>query len=145
MHREYMRGPAPGGKYRHWETVRRTPPPKHLTPEQAWAARKMSRHSLYRTLLLVDKEGRPFQYALVDPVLERLHQIDRDAASQIVLPEAAATPGERDRYITRSLMEEAITSSQLEGAATTRAVAKEMLRSGRGTAAPTSRSVSGVR
>ncbi|MGB5276844.1 MAG: Fic family protein, partial [Gammaproteobacteria bacterium] len=38
---------------------------------------------------------------------------------------------DRDRYLVSSLIEEAITSSQLEGAATTREVAKAMLRSGR--------------
>jgi Fic family protein len=37
----------------------------------------------------------------------------------------------RDSYLVRSLMEEAMTSSQLEGAATTTQVAKDMLRSGR--------------
>ncbi|MFL5320077.1 MAG: Fic family protein, partial [Myxococcaceae bacterium] len=37
----------------------------------------------------------------------------------------------RDRYLLRSLAEEAITSSQLEGASTTRKVAKEMLLTGR--------------
>ena len=37
----------------------------------------------------------------------------------------------RDQYLIRSLTEEAITSSQLEGAVTTRQVAKQMLRSGR--------------
>ena len=40
-------------------------------------------------------------------------------------------PDERGRFIVNSLIEEAITSSQLEGAATTRRVAKDMLRSGR--------------
>lgn len=44
-----------------------------------------------------------------------------------VLPEAPT----RERYVINSLIEEAITSSQLEGAATTRKVAKEMLRTGR--------------
>ena len=126
-----MRGPAPEGRYRHWDTLRRIPPPPPLSAEQVWAARKMARRVLYRDLPLLDTEGQPFRYALVDPILERLHRIDRDAAGQIVLPEPTATTGERDRCITRSLMEEAITSSQLEGAATTRAVAKEMLRTGR--------------
>ena len=37
----------------------------------------------------------------------------------------------RNRYLVNSLIEEAITSSQLEGATTTRLVAKEMLRTGR--------------
>ena len=41
------------------------------------------------------------------------------------------TPETKDRYCVRSLIEEATTSSQLEGAATTRRVAKDMIRSGR--------------
>jgi Fic family protein len=41
------------------------------------------------------------------------------------------TEGHRDRFVVSSLIEEAITSSQLEGASTTRVVAKDMLRSGR--------------
>ena len=131
MSKEVARGPAPDGKYRHWHTLRLISPPEHLTAEEVWAARKIARATQYRRLPLVDADGAPFQYALVDPILERLHNVDRDAAGQIVLPEPTATPGVRDQYITRSLMEEAITSSQLEGAATTRAVAKQMLRSGR--------------
>jgi Fic family protein len=40
-------------------------------------------------------------------------------------------PTNRDRYLVDSLIEEAVTSSQLEGASTSRKVAKEMIRSGR--------------
>ena len=40
-------------------------------------------------------------------------------------------PRTRNRHLVNSLIEEAITSSQLEGAATTRRVAKEMLQTGR--------------
>ena len=47
------------------------------------------------------------------------------------MPDPIANPQTRDRYIVSSLIQEAITSSQLEGAATTREVAKEMIRSGR--------------
>ncbi|HMB91998.1 MAG TPA: Fic family protein [Rhodothermales bacterium] len=125
-------GPAPGGKYRHWDTLRHIEPPEGLTSEQWWSTLKMARQSHYRTIsLLLDKQGSPFQYALVDPVLERLHRIDRDASGHIALPEQATSPEMRDRHIVNSLIEEAITSSQLEGAATTRAVAKEMIRTGR--------------
>ena len=41
------------------------------------------------------------------------------------------SPGHRDRYVVSSLIEESIMSSLLEGAATTRREAKEMLRTGR--------------
>jgi Fic family protein len=49
----------------------------------------------------------------------------------VVAPEAVTTRSSRDRYLLSSLMEEAITSSQMEGAATTRDVAKAMIRSHR--------------
>ncbi len=66
-----------------------------------------------------------------DPVLALLHEIDRAAGGTLTSSEPIANRETRDRFIQSSLIEEAITSSQLEGAATTREVAKEMIRSGR--------------
>ena len=60
-----------------------------------------------------------------------LHEIDLGAGGSIGMPEPIANPQTRSQYVMRSLFQEAVTSSQLEGAATTRAVAKEMLRTGR--------------
>ena len=45
--------------------------------------------------------------------------------------EQVTNPESRDRYIVNSLIEEAIKSSQLEGSATTKKIASNMLRSGR--------------
>ena len=45
--------------------------------------------------------------------------------------EPITNPQVRNTYLIKSLVEEAITSSQLEGAATTKKVAKEMIRQGR--------------
>lgn len=64
-------------------------------------------------------------------LLQGLHQIERQAGINAVAPEAVNTRSTRDRYLLSSLMEEAITSSQMEGAATTRDVAKAMIRSRR--------------
>jgi Fic family protein len=66
-----------------------------------------------------------------DLVTELLHQIDRGGGTFVQIPEPITNVEQRDRYVVRSLMEEAITSSQLEGAATTREVAKKMLAEGR--------------
>lgn len=66
-----------------------------------------------------------------EPVLVELHHIDRDAAGEISSAAAVTTPEYRDRYLRHSLIEEAITSSQLEGASTTRQAAKSMLRENR--------------
>ncbi len=47
------------------------------------------------------------------------------------MPDQITNPEVKDQYYVSSLIQEAITSSQLEGAATTRSVAKEMIRTGR--------------
>ncbi|HYN83282.1 MAG TPA: hypothetical protein VES88_17520 [Gemmatimonadaceae bacterium] len=60
-----------------------------------------------------------------------LHKIDRDASGNIDGSEQVANPSTRNTYLFKSLVEEAITSSQLEGAATTRKVAKAMIQEGR--------------
>jgi Fic family protein len=60
--------------------------------------------------------------------LEILHLIDLKAGGTVEAPEPITNPDTKDRYYVSSLIEESITSSQLEGAATTRKVAKEMIR-----------------
>lgn len=137
-HVELMRagnlGPAPDGKYRHWDTFRHLPPRDGYTVEELWLAVKMARQATYRVLPLRDTKGEPFRYALPNPLLEMLHQVDRDAAGSIRAGERVeqvTNPGTRDTYLFKSLVEEAITSSQLEGASTTRQVAKAMIREGR--------------
>ncbi len=124
-------GATPGGRYWHWEDLSRRPPPEGLSTEEWWAAVKFARHQTRRTLPLQDRHGRPFAYTLADPVLELLHEIDRDASGRITTSDPIVNPGTRERYIESSLIEEAITSSQLEGASTTREAAKRMIRSGR--------------
>ena len=124
-------GASPGGQYRHWENLRRVQPPHGLSSEEWWAAVKFARHQTRRTIPLKDKDGKAFAYSLADPVLELLHEIDRDANGRITTNDQITNPQTRERYIQSSLIEEAITSSQLEGASTTREAAKQMIRSGR--------------
>ena len=52
-------------------------------------------------------------------------EITAQARGQVELPGEVATQGVRDRYLINSLYEEAITSSQMEGASTTRRDAKK--------------------
>lgn len=123
--------PLVGGRYLHWDSLRRRTPPVGLTHEQWWLGIVMARQPTLREIPLVATGGRPFRYSLPDPVLELLHWIDQHAAGELVVSETITEPGDRRRYLVNSLIEEAITSSQLEGASATRPVAKEMLRSGR--------------
>lgn len=124
-------GPAPGGKYRHWDTFRHTPPLAQYTPEEQWLAVKFARLAMHRDLPLRDQSARSFQYALPAPALEMLHQIDRFAGGNIQGADQVTNPATRDTYLFKSIVEEAITSSQLEGASTTRKVAKAMIQEGR--------------
>lgn len=123
--------PLPAGRYLHWDELRHRTPPQGLTSEQWWLSVCLARSGGLQALPLADKHGEPFMLATPEPVLVHLHHIDRDAAGQIRSPEATPVHESRERYLLHSLIEESITSSQLEGASTTRRVAEAMLREGR--------------
>ena len=123
--------PTVGGRYLHWDALRRRDPPTGLTRAEWWTGVKLSRVGLSRLLPLRDVRGRPFSFMLPDGVQEALHRIDSRAHGRIGIGDEVVNRETRDRFIIDSLIREAITSSQLEGAATTRAAATRMLRTGR--------------
>ena len=124
-------GKIPENKYLHWSKLRYLAPPEGFSNEEWWIAIKIARKSVRHALPLDDKMGRPFSFSDSGYLYRMLHEVDRDAGGRVELPADVVTTDSRNRYLVNSLIEEAITSSQLEGAATTRRVAKEMLRSGR--------------
>lgn len=129
---EIMRaGPTPDGKYLHWDELRHRQPPAGLSHDEWWLGVKLARTSALKPIPLEDRTGKAFRYMLPDPVLRCLHVIDQNASGGIQLAEEVTNPSTRDRYIINSLIEESITSSQLEGASTTAEVARNMIRSGR--------------
>ncbi len=117
--------------YPYWDKLKYWPMPPGISPEYAWAFREWTSQAKRTRLPLMDTSKKLFSYWLPDSTQEWLHRIDRNAPGQLLIEEGAPSAHARDRYIASSLMEEAIASSQIEGAATTRRVAKEMLRSGR--------------
>jgi Fic family protein len=123
--------PTVRGKYLHWDKLLHHTPPEGMSHRDWWFAMKMARAGSSKRTPLQDEAGNPFEYLLVEPIPERLHEIDLAAGGRIQMPEQITNPETKDRYYVGSLIEEAITSSQLEGATTTRRVAKDMLRSGR--------------
>lgn len=122
---------APGGHYYHWDQLRHRPPPDGLSADEWWLGIKMARHQGRRALPLTDADGQRFSYVLTDEALSLLQRIDQQAAGRIGLWEDVVSPRDRTRYVVAGLMEEAIASSLLEGAATTRREAKKLLRSSR--------------
>jgi Fic family protein len=120
----------PVGTYVHWDELRHLPLPNGFTHRQWWLAIKMSRRAVYR-LPFADSRRIGFNYSVPDNLFKLLHEIDRNASGRIEVAELVTSSQTRDRYLINSLIEESIASSQLEGAATTHKVAKEMLRQGR--------------
>ena len=129
---ERVAGPLVKGKYLHWDDLLHRKPPGNLTREEWWGGLKFRRDSAAKTVPLEAKsKGGNFQFVEVDPILEKLHYITLQGGGHVAMPEQITNPETKDQYYVSSLIEEAITSSQLEGAATTRQVASEMIRSGR--------------
>ena len=119
------------GRYLHWDEMRHRQPPEELTTEQWWLGTALSRQVSSRSLPLTSIDGSPFRFSNVDQIQEMVHRIDQQASGHILTDQQVMNRQSSDRYLVSSLEEEAITSSLLEGAATTRRIAKELLRSGR--------------
>lgn len=119
------------GRYLHWDKVRFHAPPGDLTHTEWWQGIKFRREVQYKQLPLLDKRGEPFKYLVADPMPEKIHRLALGAGGHIGMSDQITNPETKDQYFVSSLMEEAITSSQLEGATTTRLIAKEMIRTGR--------------
>ncbi|WP_271142710.1 hypothetical protein [Gallibacterium sp. AGMB14963] len=115
------------GRYLHWDKFKRIYPEN---TEAAWLATKINRSAL---LTEIDIAGIVFSYAVPTSLQALLHFIDKRSGGNVGTTNFEGLSNvEQQRFLLKSLiMEEAITSAQLEGAATTRKVAKEMLESER--------------
>jgi Fic family protein len=90
---------------------------------KAWFATKWARSSKLKTISLLDKMDKSFYFCMPDTLQAKLFKIS-NLAGQGIIPHNSI----KNQYLISSLvMEEAISSSQLEGASTTRKVAKEIL------------------
>ena len=129
---EFAVAVAEADRYLHWDELRFCTPPGDLSVEEWWVATKLARASARRPLPFQDDTGRDFSFTEHGHLYRALHGLDQHLGGQLVssLP-GLASAAARSGNLMRSLVEEAIRSSQLEGAATTRRVAKEMLRTGR--------------
>lgn len=116
------------GRYLHWDEIRRRRD-HYKDPELAWLSIKSARRQISKKTSLKDIDGNPFSLCIPDSLQCLLHQVDKMAGGNSSAADSGIVNKDtQQRYLVQSLiMEEAITSAQLEGAATTRKVAKEML------------------
>lgn len=118
--------------YWHWDKVRFAARAAGLDPDLAWAIVKIGRAQRYTALPLTGHGGVPLRYLLPDAAQRELMLVDQQLAGRIGAEIEQPIPAEyREHFVISALQEEAIASSMLEGAATTRQDAKRLLRSGR--------------
>ncbi len=119
------------GRYLHWHEFKWRVE-KGDNEIAAWIVTKIARTSRanYLHLLQADQDV-SFSYCIPDSLFAQLHSIDKMMGGWQEIRDSHNFMASDDKhhYFVKSLMlEEAITSSQLEGASTTREVAQEMLK-----------------
>jgi len=114
------------GQYLYWDQLKWRVE-NNDNKEKAWFATKWARFNKLKSITLIDKENITFSFTMPDALQANLFKIS-NLAGQGIIPHNSI----KNQYLISSLvMEEAISSSQLEGASTTRKIAKEILVSDR--------------
>jgi len=112
-------------RYLYWDELHyRVDDPERR--KKIWMFMKILRSMRYEHIPFLAMD---LKYSFIPEIVRGLHTIDRYLSGNIELHNK--TIRMEQSYVINSLMEEAISSSILEGAATTRRAAKEMLREGR--------------
>ena len=110
--------------YEYWDAVKYMRCPAGMSPKQLWTYVKVSRMS--NAISAWSKYG--ITLSLTNSMQRQCHEFDMNFGGSWGNDAIIAGGKEKQRYLVSSLMEEAIYSSQMEGASTTRKVAKDMLR-----------------
>ena len=114
-------------KYLYWSEFKYKAGFDQIGPEVLWAFIKINRNLSADKIKISGVAGFEFKYNLTTYIQQKLHEFDLNLGGRLggeeIIPRS-----DKNRYLISSIMEEAIASSQLEGAAITREEAKKMLR-----------------
>lgn len=111
-------------QYPYWDKVKYIQTKNTVDDRLLWFALKFLR-KLNRTIVSFGKYK--FSFMMTDEMFELLHYFDMNIGGSLT-GEHLIPSEKRNVYLISSIMEEAIASSQMEGASTTHKVAKDMLR-----------------
>lgn len=115
--------------YPYWEKWKYLAKEWDYDPKKLWSAVKVLRRA--GKVIYFNGVGNSGMLINIPSVMQQqLHELDLNLGGSLHTSDLIPSE-EKQRYLVSSLMEEAIASSQLEGAATTRKLAKEMLESDR--------------
>lgn len=119
-------------EYLYWDKLRyKEPSPTDVSKELLWMIVKFFRTTKSQKAPIKDKNGKIFKWTKLDYFEEFFHEVDMHTGGELFVEKGGVNKANKQKLITRGIMEEAIASSQLEGAATSRQAAKKMLREGR--------------
>lgn len=115
--------------YLYWDKVKYRVMPEGVTKKEFWYLTKFIRKSRSVPTFINDEHGEKFSWVKLDRFDRFLHRVDMEAGGNLFIPgDRLSTLGShKEHYIARGILEEAIASSQLEGAHTTRKAAKKMI------------------
>lgn len=132
----------PDGRYLHWNELRHRQPPAGVRVLEWWASMRAARRGQSRSLEAMTACYRaPFGVVLLPAVERKLHVFDRTNVGEKILS-ALGSDETRVEYRVRQLIEESISSSEIEGARpTTREMARQMLRDRRAPASVSERMI----
>jgi len=116
--------------YPYWDRFKQKVKAMDYDSDLLWSYNKLVRERNVSRILISQIPGFHFKYNTTSSQLKLLHKFDLNIGGMLE-GKSIIPPDDRNRYLISSIMEEAIASSQLEGAATTREIAKEMLRTNR--------------
>lgn len=119
--------------YQHWDKIQySTKIPPGLSPTEFWFyVRQIRKHSSRRTAIRAET-GEYYSWLRLLSTDEFLHKLDMQLGTGELpllsrVGRVALDTEQKKKFLTKSIMEEAIASSQLEGAATTTSMAKKLL------------------
>lgn len=116
--------------YYYWDKIQFSAKiPKDLTPKEFWYIVKQVRKYSSRKTVIKAENGEYYSWLRLSYTEEFLHKLDTQLITNnlALLGKSSFDTEQKKKFLTKSIMEEAIASSQLEGAATTTSMAKKLL------------------
>ncbi len=113
--------------YLYWDRAKYKHTPSGLNPTEFWYLVKQIRKLLYVKTEIKTPSGDYFSWIKLSYTDEFLHKIDTHTGGQIFVTYETISKETKHKFLSRGIIEEAIASSQLEGAHTTRAEARKMI------------------
>jgi hypothetical protein len=113
--------------YLYWDNMKYKAKPQDMSSEEFWYIVRLKRMIMASQTQLSSENGKPFMWVRQKSLDKALNKIDMYAGGQMFVSNDLLKEENKQKFLARGILEEAIASSQLEGASTTRKVAKTII------------------